>query len=106
MSKLFHANDLNFEEVVNSELPVLVDFSAIWCGPCKRMLPILENFAELNSDKVKIVSLDIDESPVTAGKYNVKAVPTLMIFKGGQKIQSKVGLQSQAALEKFVAESL
>ena len=107
MSKLFHANDFNFEEeVVNSELPVLVDFGAEWCGPCKRQLPILENFAESNSDRVKVVSLDIDASPIIAGKFGVRSVPTLMIFKGGQKIQSKVGLQSQAALEKFVIESL
>lgn len=107
MSKILHANDLSFDaEVVNSGLPVLVEFGAQWCGPCQRLLPLLENLAESNSDKVKVVSIDVDESPIAAGKFGVRSVPTLIIFKGGQKVQTKVGLLSQGALEKFVSDSI
>lgn len=107
MSKVSHVNDFNFEEeVINSEIPVLVKMSAAWCGPCARQLPILETFAESNFDKIKVVSLDIDEAPITASKFNIRSVPTLMIFKDGKKISSKIGLMNQVSLEKFVIETI
>jgi thioredoxin 1 len=107
MSKILHTNDLSFEaEVMSAGLPVLVEFGAQWCGPCQRLLPLLENLADSNSDKIKVVSIDVDESPIAAGKFGVRSVPTLIIFKDGQKIQTKVGLLSQGALEKFVIDSI
>jgi len=107
MSKVLHTNDLSFEEEVsNAELPVLVEFGAAWCGPCKRLLPILEGFADLNVDKIKVVSVDVDESPVAAAKFGVRSVPTLIMFKGGKKLEAKVGLVSETALAKFVLECI
>lgn len=107
MSNLIHTNDISFsQEVEDSELPVLVDFGAQWCGPCKKQLPILEEFAELNKDKIKVVSLDIDESPVVTGNFGVRGVPTLMLFKGGKKVGIKVGLTTKAGLEKLLSENL
>jgi len=107
MSALNHINDNNFEaEVINSEVPVLIEFGAVWCGPCKRQLPILEEFAESNKDSVKVLSLDIDESPVVTGKFNVRGVPTLMLFKDGKKVGVKVGLTTKAGLENLLKENL
>jgi thioredoxin 1 len=107
MSPVIHTNDLSFDQdVVNSELPVLVEFGAQWCGPCKKQLPILEEFAESNKDNVKVMSLDIDESPATTGEFSVRGVPTLMLFKGGKKVGVKVGLTTKAGLEKLLSENL
>lgn len=108
MTNLIHVNDISFDkEVLESELPVLVDFSApTWCQPCIKQIPILKEFAELFKDKIKIVCLDIDDSPITASKFNVRSVPSLWIFKDGVKVGSKVGLTSKAGLEKFLTESL
>jgi thioredoxin 1 len=107
MSNLIHSNDINFDkDVIESDKPVLVDFGATWCSPCKQQLPILEQFAELHKDEIKVVSLDTDESPIVTAKFNVKGVPALLLFKEGRKVGSKVGLTSKAGLEKFLTESL
>lgn len=74
----------NFKEIVKSEVPVLVDFSADWCGPCKMMVPILDQVKQELGDKVKIVKIDVDRNPSLAEAYHVQGVPTLMIFKDGQ----------------------
>lgn len=98
-------DDSNFEkEVLQSEKPVLVDFSAAWCGPCKRQLPIVEKFAENNKERVKVVKLDIDDAPEVTAKYGVKGVPTLLLFNGGQKVDSKVGVTPLAVLETMLTE--
>jgi len=93
--------DSNFEsEVLKSDVPVLVDFFAEWCGPCKMLGPIIEELAEDMKDKpVKIGKLNVDEAPDTAGKYNVMSIPTLIIFKDGEPVETMSGLQNKDALK-------
>ena len=96
-------NDGNFEsEVLNSNLPVLVDFTATWCGPCKALAPIVEKVADTYEGKVKVGKLDIDASPEMARKYGIRSVPTVLVFKGGAKSGSQVGLTSQETLVKLL----
>ena len=92
-------NDLNFDsEVLKSELPVLVDFTATWCGPCKQLAPIVQQLATELDGKVKVGKLDVDDSPVTAGKYGVRGVPTVMVFNKGQRAAQHVGLTTKQKL--------
>ncbi len=99
-------NDLNFDqEVVNAQGKVLVDFTAAWCGPCKRLSPIVDEVAEQLEGKIKVGKLDIDEAPMTASKFQVRGVPTLMVFEGGQPVQTSVGLVSKAKVLSLLDES-
>ncbi|MDQ2646803.1 MAG: thioredoxin [Myxococcota bacterium] len=92
-------NDLNFEqEVLTSKVPVLVDFTATWCGPCKALAPIVDQLADELSGSVKVGKLDIDDSPLTAGKYGVRGVPTVMVFKAGERAAQHVGLTTKQKL--------
>jgi thioredoxin 1 len=92
-------NDLNFDQdVINSAETVLVDFTASWCGPCKRLAPIVDEVADELAGKVKVGKLDIDESPMTAAKFSVRGVPTLMVFRGGERVGQVVGLTSKAKI--------
>jgi len=86
-------NDQNFEEeVLNSNVPVLVDFWAPWCGPCQMMGPVIEELAkEIDSNKAKIAKLNVDENQVVAGKFQVMSIPTFLVFKGGQVVDQMVG---------------
>lgn len=103
MSDVVHVDDDNFEtEVLQSEIPVLVDFSASWCGPCQRLSPIVEKFATDNLGKIKVVKVDIDDASVTASDLKIRGVPTLMVFKGGASLGHKVGLISLAEMTNFV----
>ena len=79
------------KEVVNSELPVLIDFWAEWCGPCKEMNPILEEVSSEMEEKIKVLKINIDENPNIPNKYGVQSIPTLIIFKKGEAIATKVG---------------
>ena len=98
--------DENFEkDVLNSSIPTLVDFWAEWCGPCKQIGPILEEIAEEKKDQLKIVKLNIDENPKTLQEYGVRGIPTLMIFKDGNLIDSKIGMMSKSSLSAWI-ESL
>ncbi|MGN0297854.1 MAG: thioredoxin [Lachnospiraceae bacterium] len=87
-------NDSNFNaEVLESDIPVLVDFFATWCGPCRMLAPVVAKLAEEMAGKVKVVKVDIDESPEVTEKYEIMAVPTLMIFKNGQLVNQMTGVQ-------------
>lgn len=93
-------SESNFEaEVLNASGTVLVDFWAEWCGPCKMIAPLLDQIAEENEGKVKIGKVDVDQNSGLAGKYNIRAIPTLIIFKDGQQVEEVVGMTSKAALE-------
>lgn len=96
-------NDANFEaEVLKSELPVLVDFYADWCGPCKMMGPVVEAMAETFDGKMKIGKLNVDESQETAAKYGVMSIPTFIFFKNGEKVQQSVGAVSKEEFEQVI----
>ncbi|AWY01903.1 thioredoxin [Marinomonas primoryensis] len=90
------------EEVLNSDIPVIVDFWAPWCGPCKMIAPVLEDIAAEYAGKVKVVKLNVDENQETAPKYNVRGIPTLLIVKGGEVVATKVGAVSKSQLVEFV----
>jgi len=87
------------QEVIKAGMPVLVDFWAVWCGPCKMQDPILEEMAKEYEGKVKIGKLNVDENPNTAGKYGVMSIPTLLLFKGGTIVKQWIGVQSKEALK-------
>ena len=92
----FSVSDADFdEEVLKSTEPVLVDFFAEWCGPCKAMAPALEQVAAEMKGKVKVAKLDVDQNPEVTQKYTIQAMPTLMIFKGGEKVAERVGALTQ-----------
>lgn len=97
-------DDSSFEqEVLKSDQVVVVDFSATWCGPCQRQLPILEAASEEHKT-IKFVKIDVDDSPTTAAKFKIRSVPNMLLFKQGQVVKSYVGLMSKSALEKFLSE--
>ena len=94
------ANDKNFkQEVLESDLPVLVDFWAQWCGPCLMVAPIVEQIAKKYKDKLKVCKLNVDEAPETASSYDIMSIPTLMIFKKGKVADKIVGALPKAELE-------
>ncbi len=100
---IVYLTDDSFEdEVVKAEGPVLVDYWADWCGPCKMIAPILDEIAEEYKDKVKVAKLNIDENPATPPKYGIRGIPTLMLFKGGNVEATKVGAVSKSQLTAFI----
>jgi thioredoxin 1 len=102
-SNLTEFNDGNFEsEVLKSNVPVLVDFTATWCGPCQQLKPIVEELAKDFAGRVKMGKLDIDGSKQVPVKYGIMAVPTIILFKGGQEVQKITGLKPKAELRKRV----
>ncbi|MGZ5864463.1 MAG: thioredoxin [Xanthobacteraceae bacterium] len=100
-------SDSNFEaEVLNSNEPVVVDFWAEWCGPCKMIAPALEEIAGSLGDKVKIVKLNVDENPATAQKYGIMSIPTLMLFKKGELASRQVGAAPRQKLEQWITSAV
>ncbi|RMG46028.1 MAG: thioredoxin [Acidobacteria bacterium] len=101
MAKLASLSDDNFDtEVLASDQPVLVDFSAEWCGPCRQLAPVVESLAEEYAGKVRFYAVDVDQARATAMRFGIASVPTLMVFKGGQVVAQLVGARPRAELAK------
>ncbi len=94
------------EEVLDSEIPVLVDFWAPWCGPCRMVAPVVDEIAEQFEGQVKVVKLNTDENPNVASQYGIRSIPTLMIFKGGQRVDMVVGAVPKTTLANTIEKYL
>lgn len=105
--KIVHVTDDSFEnEVLQSSAPVLVDYWAEWCGPCKMIAPVLDEIASEYDGKVKIAKLNIDDNPNTPPRYGIRGIPTLMLFKDGEVEATKVGAVSKSQLTAFIDSNL
>lgn len=101
--KIVYLSDDSFEnDVLKSETPVLVDFWAEWCGPCKMIAPILNDVAEEYAGKLVVAKLNVDQNNVSPAKYGVRGIPTLLMFKGGELVATKVGALSKTQLKEFI----
>ena len=93
---------VNFSDIINSETPVLVDFYADWCGPCKVMAPILQEVKTNMGDEVRIIKIDVDNNQALAGQYRIMSIPTLVMFKNGKEVWRQVGVLSASAIRQKV----
>jgi thioredoxin 1 len=106
-SSIVHTSDANFErDVLKADRPVLLDFWAEWCGPCKMIAPILDEIAKQYKDKIRIAKLNIDENPATPPKFNIRGIPTLILFKNGTVEAQKVGAVTKSQLAAFLDSNL
>lgn len=105
--QIFEVTDATFAaEVLTAELPVPVDFTAAWCGPCRMIAPVLAQIAEEQADRLKVVQLDVDTNPETQAAYGVLSMPTLMVFRGGEPVKSLVGARPKRRLLQELADVL
>ncbi|WP_341787283.1 thioredoxin [Rickettsia endosymbiont of Cantharis rufa] len=101
-----NVTDSSFEkEVLESDLPVLVDFWAEWCGPCKMLTPIINEISKELQGKVKVLKMNIDDNPDTPSKYGIRSIPTVMLFKNGEQKDTKIGLQQKNSLLDWINKS-
>ena len=104
---IVHVTDISFEnDVANSKIPFLLDFWAAWCGPCKMIAPMLDEISNDYADRIKICKMDVDDNPNTPNKFNVRGIPTLIIFKDGNVEATKVGALSKVQLIEFIESNL
>ena len=104
---IVHVSDDSFEtDVLSASTPVLVDFWAAWCGPCKMIAPVLDELAKEYGDKIKICKVDVDANKEAPAKFNIRGIPTLMMFKNGNAEGTKVGALSRAQLKEFIDSNL
>ena len=106
MSKAIEITDSNFEEIISSDLPVLVDFWAEWCGPCKMIGPVVDELAGEYEGKAIIGKVNVDENPETAAKFMVRSIPTLLILKGGEIVDKQVGAVPKSTLAQKIDAQL
>jgi thioredoxin 1 len=104
---VIQVNDGNYDsEVLQSSLPVLIDFSAVWCGPCRAVTPLIEALADEYKDKFKVAKVDVDESPTVARKHGIRGVPTLVVMKGGEVVTQVVGAVPKAQIVAMMERAL
>lgn len=104
---ILELSDASFEdEVINSDVPVLVDFWAPWCGPCRAVAPIVEEISEAYDGKVKVGKVNVDENPSTTMKFGIRSIPTLLVFKGGEAVEQIIGAVPKGEIEKAVDKAL
>jgi len=96
----------NFDTLINEDRPVIVDFHALWCGPCKVQSPILKQVADELGDRVKVIKIDIDQNQAIAGRFNIKSVPTLMVFKNGEVKYQQAGVHTKPQLMNILLNDL
>ncbi|MBW1671476.1 MAG: thioredoxin [Deltaproteobacteria bacterium] len=105
--KLIHVTDAEFEsQVLKADKPVLVDFWASWCGPCLAIAPVVEELAGKYDEKVVVAKMDVDKSPATPGRYGIRAIPTLIVFKDGQVVEQITGAVGKAIIESAINKAL
>jgi len=104
---ILNVTDADFDEqVLKSSLPVLIDFWAAWCVPCRMLAPTVEQIAEIHKDKLKVAKMNVDENMKTPGKYGIRGIPTLLLFKGGELKETMVGVQSKDKIIEVISKHL